>query len=76
MCGSAARLPAHLPARRCKRAPCPVATHPTHPARRSVDEGAHLDPTDQRVFLVNCLFTLAAPLAGRECALAQAQQLQ
>ena len=42
----------------------------------SVDEGSHLDPTDQRVFLVNCLFTLAAPLAGHECALAQAQQLQ
>ena len=42
----------------------------------SVDEGSHLDPTDQRVFMVNCLFTLASPLAGHECALAQAQRLQ
>jgi hypothetical protein len=42
----------------------------------SVDEGSHLDPSDQRVFMVNCLFALAAPLAGHECALAQAQQLQ
>ena len=41
-----------------------------------VDEGSHLDPTDQRVFMVNCLFVLASPLAGHECALAQAQQLQ
>lgn len=43
---------------------------------RSVDEGAHLDPTDQRVYLVNCLYALAAPLAGHECALGQARQLQ
>jgi hypothetical protein len=28
-----------------------------------VDEGAHLDPTDQRAYLVNCTFLRAAPLA-------------
>ncbi|KAI3423947.1 hypothetical protein D9Q98_009781 [Chlorella vulgaris] len=49
------------------------ALNPTSSSR--VDEGSHLDPTDQRVFMVNCLFALAAPLAGHECALAQAQQL-
>ncbi|PSC76084.1 Conserved oligomeric Golgi complex subunit 6 [Micractinium conductrix] len=49
------------------------ALNPTAASR--VDEGAHLDPTDQRVFLVNCLFALAAPLAGHECALKQAQAL-
>ncbi|KAL4421302.1 hypothetical protein ABPG75_010593 [Micractinium tetrahymenae] len=49
------------------------ALNPTAASR--VDEGAHLDPTDQRVYLVNCLFLLAAPLAGHECALAQARKL-
>lgn len=49
------------------------ALNPTAASR--VDEGSHLDPTDQRVYLVNCLFVLASPLAGHECALAQAQQL-
>ena len=43
---------------------------------RSVDEGAHLDPTDQRAYLVNCTFLLAAPLAGHACAAAQAHALQ
>ncbi|PRW32513.1 Conserved oligomeric Golgi complex subunit 6 isoform A [Chlorella sorokiniana] len=55
---------------------CSRSSEALNPAAASrVDEGSHLDPTDQRVFMVNCLFTLAAPLAGHECALAQAQRL-
>ena len=54
----------------------PPSSFPSLPPPCSVDEGSHLDPTDQRVYLVNCLFVLASPLAGHECALAQAQQLQ
>ncbi|KAI7838109.1 hypothetical protein COHA_008117 [Chlorella ohadii] len=55
---------------------CSRSSEALNPAAASrVDEGSHLDPTDQRVYLVNCLFTLASPLAGHECALAQAQRL-
>eukprot|EP00887_Chlorella_sp_A99_P005804 scaffold1.g5804.t1 len=44
-------------------------------AASRVDDGSHLDPTHQSIFVINCLLALAAPLAGRPCALAQAQQL-
>ncbi|KAL4424572.1 hypothetical protein ABPG77_009156 [Micractinium sp. CCAP 211/92] len=55
---------------------CVRSSEALNPAAATrVDEGAHLDPTDQRVYLVNCLFLLAAPLAGHERAMAQARSL-
>ena len=45
-------------------------------AASRVDEGSHLAPSDQRVFLVNCLVALHAPLAGHAAAAEQAQALR
>lgn len=41
-----------------------------------MDDGSHLDPAHQKIYLINCLLALAAPLAGHPVALQQAKQLQ
>lgn len=38
-----------------------------------VDDGAHLDPADQRIYVINCLYALQRPLLGHACA---AQRLE
>lgn len=49
---------------------------PRAPSLRRVDEGSHLDPSDQHVYLANCLHALQAPLVGHACAAQHAQQLR
>ena len=41
-----------------------------------VDEAYHLDPSDEHVFVMNCLFTLQSPLSNRACAETRAQELR
>jgi hypothetical protein len=45
------------------------ALDPSASAR--LDDGAHLNPTDARVYVLNCLAALRAPLAGRPAAAAR-----
>jgi hypothetical protein len=40
-----------------------------------LDDGAHMDPADQRVYVLNCLQALRAPLEGHACAAARLEQL-
>lgn len=68
MCSPKLRLPALELLR-------PPTCAPPAPLPRSVDEGSHLDPTDQQVFMVNCLFALQAPLVGHPCAAQLAHHL-
>jgi conserved oligomeric Golgi complex subunit 6 len=40
-----------------------------------VDDGSHLDPTDQKVYVINCLHELQRPLLGHACAVKRAEVL-
>jgi len=33
-----------------------------------LDDGSHLDPADQKIYLINCFHALQRPLLGHSCA--------
>jgi hypothetical protein len=45
-------------------------------AASRLDDGAHLDPADQRVYVLNCLHALQTPLVGHACGAARLQALR
>lgn len=49
------------------------ALNPTSSSR--LDEGSHLDPSDQSIYVINCLYALHTPLVGHACAAERAKQL-
>lgn len=40
-----------------------------------LDDGSHLDPSAQKVYMINCLHALQRPLQGHQCAFRQVEML-